>query len=494
MRFVGDTGEVAGGTFISYSPVCKEEDVFPELDGRALRWLALDATGIVSSSCLLAKKCGLGRWLHAQLIDKMMSPVIPSALLYLLDRGIWLPNTHVETSKLSIPSIESKGVREGKLILILVEDAFVESRRMRSCFAGGSYPETIDSSTEKLGPFFKALGDFVEKSEFGNSVKSELSPDWVTPISMNDSIFAWADTDASSSNMPTIFATFLSSNRGSSFLSWAKGRIRDSSCYQFTALFYSCEFFKEHDPFEILCDEVLRKHCQTGLFRLKELLEEGHKASSGSGTMNVLYLSWSFVLLGEWDRVIECFTTAREPTFSAISGYAAENGEIPLYWPAFGLDESYASRSKVFGARSRRETILGGRLSYRKCSIEAYGYWARLTGLDVEGATALRFRRGVNQPVLIWGASARGLLMSRVLENFGLEVAGFIDSDRGKLGSCIGEIPVVEFDPYEARAKDWKVVLAVSDQQREFVLDQLGALGMRNVLLQDLMELSYSYR
>ncbi len=398
VRVVDDTKEVGEGVFVSFTPICKDEDTFAELEGRAQRWLALDYEGNVSSSILLAKKSGVDRLLHAVLIDEMSSPVIPSALLFLLERGIWLPNTIVETPNLSLPSLEAKANPEAKRILFLVEDKFLEMRRMpfllkmleqdldpfgyqvevadvrefgsgkqtehpshvvllsdrpevglevsrwakvhsigfavwedieksplRHIFAGGMYPETIGLTEIKLRPFFRELRRFLDIAVSGRQEPSDPNPNWGNFRSTNDFDFALASsTPLSSPFQPPVFATALSSNSGDHFVKWAVDRVSSRSCFQYTPLYYSCEFFRQYDPFDILCDDTLKARCHNGLIRLREILEAGYQASMGYGAMYVLHLGWCSLLLGESHKVIEYFERAREPKFSALSGYASE--------------------------------------------------------------------------------------------------------------------------------------------------------------------------
>ncbi len=398
VRVVDDTREVADGIFLSFTPISEEEDAFAELEGRAQRWLALDSEGNVSRSTLLAKKCGVDRLLHATLIDEMSSPVIPSALLFLLNRGIWLPNTIVETSNLSLPSVEKEGSQKAKRILFLVEDKFLEIRRMpfllkileqdldpfgyrievaemgdfgsgswtehpshvvllsdrpdvvleisrwakahaigfavwddveksplRYFFAGGMYPEMIGLTELKLRPFFGELRRFLDKVVSNRWERSDPNPRWREFNSTSDFDFALSsNTPLNSPFQPPVFATALSSSSGDHFVKWAVDRVDRRSCYQYTPLYYSCEFFRQYDPFDILCDDTLKADCRNGLIRLREVLEAGYRASMGYGAMYVLHLGWCSVLLGECHKVIEYFESAREPKFSALSGYASE--------------------------------------------------------------------------------------------------------------------------------------------------------------------------
>jgi len=404
VQVVEDTRDVSGGIFISFRPVREEADTFPELEERAARWLALDSDGNVSSSCLVARNAGVDRLLHAQLIDEMSSPVIPSALLYLMDRGIWLPDTFLKPVNLTFPPKGLSPVLDEGLLLFLVDEEFVENWSLRSAldllrgdlnpfgcrtkvlnlkvfgagkeaeypshvvllsdrhelvveisrwanrnsvsfavcesfessplrwiFAGGSYPVPIPCSTGKLRPFFEGLGRFVHRKDAVYFPIPEKDQCWKQPSSLEDFKFAWVEMSEPASNMPAVFATFLSSSLGDRFLRWGKGRIGERSTHQYTALNYSCLFFKEHNPFEILCDERLRKRCRAGLVRLRELLEEGYKASQGNGTINVLHLSWCSVLLEDFGKVEYYFASAKNPSFSALSGYAAEIGLALFY-------------------------------------------------------------------------------------------------------------------------------------------------------------------
>ncbi len=398
VRSVDHTREVGEGVFVSFTPICEEEDTFAELEGRAQRWLALDSEGNVSRSTLLAKKCGVDRLLHATLIDEMSSPVIPSALLFLLERGVWLPNTIVETPNLSLPSLEAKANPEAKQILFLVEDKFLEMRRMplllkmleqdldpfgyqvevanvwefgsgkqtehpshivllsdrpevvlevsrwakvysigfavwedieksplRLIFAGGVYPETIGLTEIKLRPFFRELRRFLEIAVSSKQEPSNPNPNWGNFRSTSDFDFALpSSTPLNSPFRPPVFATALSSSSGDQFVKWVTGRMGHRSCFEYTPLYYSCEFFRQYDPFDILCDDTLKARCLGGLIRLREILEAGYQASMGYGAMYVLHLGWCSILLGECHKVMEYFESAREPKFSALSGYASE--------------------------------------------------------------------------------------------------------------------------------------------------------------------------
>jgi len=398
VQVVNDISAVSEGVFISFGPVREERDTFPDLEGRADRWLALDSTGNVSSSCHVAKKAGIDRLLHARLIDEMSSPVIPSALLYLMDRGIWLPDTLLKTSGLAIPETKPEETRAAKLLMFLIDEAFVESSRLqfllellkedlnpfgyetkvtsiqefgsevepevpshlvlfsdrsefvlevsrwatansvifavwediensplRYIFAGGMYPETIGVSKLKLRACFKELGSFLNQTAGNRLEKSDPNPGWHKPRSTSDFEFAFGRVPQKDSPYrPPVFATALSSNRGDDFVKWVKSRISVRSGLQYTPLYYSCEFFRQYDPFDLLCDDDLRSSCHEGLSRLREMLETGYRVSNGYGAMYVLHLGWCSILLGECNKVIEYFEGAREPNFSALSGYASE--------------------------------------------------------------------------------------------------------------------------------------------------------------------------
>ena len=71
VQVVNDISAASEGIFISFSQVHEERDTLPDLEGRADRWLALDRQGNVFSSCLVAKKAGVDRLLHARLLDVM---------------------------------------------------------------------------------------------------------------------------------------------------------------------------------------------------------------------------------------------------------------------------------------------------------------------------------------------------------------------------------------------------------------------------------------
>ena len=76
------------------------------------------------------------------------------------------------------------------------------------------------------------------------------------------------------------------------------------------------------------------------------------------------------------------------------------------------------------------------------------------------------------------------MLLSKVLSHHGIKVAGFIDNDPNKIGTYLGDLPVRGFDFREASARNWKAILAVSEQQSQFILDQLDDCGMREMLIQ----------
>ncbi len=111
-----------GGIFVSFSPVCEEMDTFPELEGKAERWLALDSVGNATESCRIAEDAGVDRLLHAQLADELLSPVGPGALLYLMDRGIWLPNTINVAPDIFFPTVDAKANREEASVLFVLDD------------------------------------------------------------------------------------------------------------------------------------------------------------------------------------------------------------------------------------------------------------------------------------------------------------------------------------------------------------------------------------
>ncbi len=157
---------------------------------------------------------------------------------------------------------------------------------------------------------------------------------------------------------------------------------------------------------------------------------------------------------------------------------------VTLYWPDLGLDQSCDHLNSVLGLPSPRNAIHNGGMGHCESTIDPYSYWAQLTGIDRKAAVTLRSNIRANQPLLIWGASARGVLILKVLDHFGFEVSGFVDNDPTKVGSGLSGITVVKFDPEEAIARDWKVILAVSEQQRDFILDQLDGFGMSHILLQ----------
>ncbi len=162
----------------------------------------------------------------------------------------------------------------------------------------------------------------------------------------------------------------------------------------------------------------------------------------------------------------------------------APEGEVTLYWPDLGLRERCDRLNTVLGVPSPRNEILDGEMDYCMSTVEPYSYWAQLTGIDRKAASVLRSHIGVGQRLLIWGASARGKLMLKVLDFLSIEVSGFIDNDPTKIGTSMGEVAVVKFDREEAIAKNWKVILAVSEQQRVFILEQLDSCGLSDILLQ----------
>ena len=93
---VEDLDLVEEGIFISFNPIRSREDAFPELGERVRRWICIEDDDSFVEGCRIAKKEGVDRLIHTRLIDEMRCPVIPSAILLLVERGIWLPDTEFE--------------------------------------------------------------------------------------------------------------------------------------------------------------------------------------------------------------------------------------------------------------------------------------------------------------------------------------------------------------------------------------------------------------
>ena len=111
------------GIFISFNPIRVPEDAFPQLGERVRRWICIEDDDSFPEGCRIAKEEGIDRIIHARLIDEMRCQVIPSAILLLRDRGIWLPDTDFEeSSNLSLPLVEKRKERAEKLILFLIEE------------------------------------------------------------------------------------------------------------------------------------------------------------------------------------------------------------------------------------------------------------------------------------------------------------------------------------------------------------------------------------
>ena len=157
--------------------------------------------------------------------------------------------------------------------------------------------------------------------------------------------------------------------------------------------------------------------------------------------------------------------------------------EVALIWPELGIEDNFDLRDSALGKRSAiREETAGG-LPFRMSYVEPSCYWSRLMGLSENALFGLRSSIEANQWVMIWGACDRGSLMSKVLSYHGLKIAGFIDNDPEKIGKPFDNLPVTGFDFKKARDSNLKVVLAVSEQQSQFILDQLDECGMREILL-----------
>ncbi len=167
-----------------------------------------------------------------------------------------------------------------------------------------------------------------------------------------------------------------------------------------------------------------------------------------------------------------------------IDSGSANERNIPLIWPEIGLSHSSERRSSVLGKVSEKSSTQWEGLGYRESWVEPFAYWARLIGFDPKDLSALKSRIETNQTIMIWGASARGMFLSKVCQFCGISIEGFIDNDTSKMGGYTGGLPVVGFDQNQARDNNWKAILAVSEQQRVFVLDQLDGCGMRDILMQ----------
>lgn len=335
------------GIFISFNPIRVPEDAFPQLGERVRRWICIEDDDSFPEGCRIAKEEGIDRIIHARLIDEMRCPVIPSAILLLIDRGTWLPDTDFEeSSNLSLPLVEKRKERAEKLILFLIEEEILEGGEsqillgmlergvsflgyqseiknlqhfasgsasrlpsqivllsdqaetvlkiarwaktqsiglavwgsseispLRYIFLIGSYPESTGISEQNLRPLFNSLRRLIESSgDDGLSLESESDPFSNARKPLDEICVFWTDTNQPSLTKPAVFASFLSSHDGRRFSSWAKMRIRKCSGFQYTPLYYSCEFFRERDPFNILLDQTLKTNCRAGIARLRELL------------------------------------------------------------------------------------------------------------------------------------------------------------------------------------------------------------------------------
>ncbi len=157
--------------------------------------------------------------------------------------------------------------------------------------------------------------------------------------------------------------------------------------------------------------------------------------------------------------------------------------EVALFWPELGPKSDFDLRDSALGKRSAIKEETAGALQFRISHIEPSCYWSQLLGFSENAFLGLKSSIEANHLVMIWGACNRGLLMYRVLSHHGLKIAGFIDNDPDKIGKSLDNLPVTGFDFEEAKNSNWKVVLAVSEQQSQFVLDQLDGCGMREILL-----------
>lgn len=162
---------------------------------------------------------------------------------------------------------------------------------------------------------------------------------------------------------------------------------------------------------------------------------------------------------------------------------SANKKEVALIWPELGLKDDSDLRDSALGKLSAVRGKTAGESQFRMSYVEPACYWSQLIGLSEKTLLALKSRIEANQLVMIWGACDRGLLMSKVLTHHGIKITGFIDNDPDKIGKEFGNLPVTEFDFREARDSNWKAILAVSEQQSQFVLDQLDDCGVREFLI-----------
>ncbi len=117
------------GTLVSFNPLKKDSDAFPELKGRVDRWICIDDTDSVTLACSLAKKHEVERLLHRRLVDEMESPVIPSAILQLEKLGIWLSNTNIDDNEGDAGN-RPIGEEDSRRLVVIRDEAFVREKKL----------------------------------------------------------------------------------------------------------------------------------------------------------------------------------------------------------------------------------------------------------------------------------------------------------------------------------------------------------------------------
>ena len=121
VRTVDRPDLVAEGVFISFNPIRTREDAFPQLAGRARKWICIEDDDSFVEACRIAKKEGVDRLIHTRLMDEMRCPVIPSAILLLMDRGIWLPDTDSEPCSFQVDEEFELGPLQERLLWLVHE-------------------------------------------------------------------------------------------------------------------------------------------------------------------------------------------------------------------------------------------------------------------------------------------------------------------------------------------------------------------------------------
>jgi len=122
---------VEEGIFISFNPLRELEDAFPQLGNRIRKWICIEDDDSFAEGCRIAKEEAVDRLIHNRLMDEMRCPVIPSAILLLMEKGIWLSDTDIELGSDEWgDELESGPVREKLLWLVRETGDTVESEMM----------------------------------------------------------------------------------------------------------------------------------------------------------------------------------------------------------------------------------------------------------------------------------------------------------------------------------------------------------------------------